>query len=179
MLVMDTWKKKHLKEIVTKEASMGKRVVAYATLENKAEKLEKLEGLVFVALAVLEDPLRQGAKEAVATLGSAKVKTYIVTGDHPATTKTVAEKIGLGGEIITGDELERISDADLREKLRVTRIFARVTPSQKLRLVKALQSEGETVAVIGDGVNDAPAIRSANVGIAMGEIWNGSNERNC
>jgi len=163
-------RKQQLKEMVMQEANMGRRAVAYASLNNKTEKLDKLDGLVFVALAVLEDPLRQGTEKAVATLESAQVKTFIVTGDHPTTTKTIAEKIGLGGEIITGDELEKVSDADLREKLRSTRLFARVTPSQKLRLVKALQAEKESVAVIGDGINDAPAIRSANVGIAMGEI---------
>jgi Ca2+-transporting ATPase len=163
-------KKQQLNEIVTKEASMGKRVVAYAFLSNKTEKLEKLHGIIFVALAVLGDPLRQGTKEAVATLESARVRTFVVTGDHAATTKTVADKIGLHGEIVTGDVLERIDDAGLREKLRSTRLFARVTPSQKLRLVKMLQLQGDTVAVIGDGINDAPAIRSANVGIAMGEI---------
>jgi Ca2+-transporting ATPase len=167
---LSTERKQQLNETVKLEANMGNRVVAYATYSDETEALHLLDGLGFVSLAILEDPLRPGTKDAVAILESAKVKTYIVTGDHPATTKNIAEKIGIGGEIVTGDDLEGIDDVELREKLRSARLFARVTPTQKLRLVKILQSENESVAVIGDGVNDAPAIRSANVGIAMGEI---------
>ena len=167
---LDDRGKQRLKDIVAQEADMGKRVVSYAILNNETERLDDLFGLGFVALAVLEDPLRQGVGDAVARLDSAMVKTFIVTGDHPATTKTIAEKIGLRGEVITGDDIAGIGDDDLREKLRSNRLFARVTPSQKLQLVKALQSENESVAVIGDGINDAPAIKSANVGIAMGKI---------
>ncbi len=157
-------------KIVTVEGDLGKRVVAYATFESEIPKKDKLEGIDFLALAVLEDPVREGAKEAVAVLTDAGIKTYIVTGDHPATTKAVAEKIGLAGKIVTGDQLEKMDEKELDEVIQSVRLFARTSPLQKLRLVKALQSQGEEVAVIGDGVNDAPAIKSANVGVAMGEI---------
>ncbi len=149
---------------------MGKRVVAYAIFESDTPKKDKLEGINFLALAVLEDPIREGTGEAVASLIDAGVKTFIVTGDHPATTKAVAEKIGLSGEIITGDQVEKIDDTELDNIVKSVHLFARISPLQKLRLVRALQSHGEEVAVIGDGVNDAPAIKSANVGVAMGEI---------
>ncbi|MDQ1281410.1 MAG: P-type Ca2+ transporter type, partial [Thermoproteota archaeon] len=163
-------RKKLLGKIVTFEGDLGKRVVAYAIFESESPKDGKLEQIDFLALAVLEDPVREGAKEAVAALTDAGIKTYIVTGDHPATTKAVAEKIGLAEKIITGDQLEKMDEKELDETVQSVRIFARTSPLQKLRLVKALQSRRESVAVIGDGVNDAPAIKSANVGVAMGEI---------
>ncbi len=124
----------------------------------------------FLALAVLEDPVRSGTREVVTALTDAGVKTFVVTGDHPATTRAVAEKIGLGKKVVTGDQVEQMDEETLCGELQSTRLFARISPSQKLRLVRNLQSQGENVAVIGDGINDAPAIASANVGVAMGEI---------
>jgi Ca2+-transporting ATPase len=155
---------------VTREADLGKRVVAFASLDSETERLDGLEGMSFLALAVLEDPVRPGTREAVTALIDAGVKTLVVTGDHPATTRAVAEKIGLHKEVVTGDQVEQMDEEMLRGVLRSVRLFARISPSQKLRLVRSLQSEGEKVAVIGDGINDAPAIASANVGVAMGEI---------
>jgi len=162
--------KEKLEGVVTKEGYKGNRVVAFASFDSKTKELENLHGTKLLALAVLEDPVRKGMREAVTTLRNAGIKTFVVTGDHPATTQAVAEKIGLSGEIITGDQLEKMSDDALHDALRSFHLFARTGPLQKLRLVKTLQSQGENVAVIGDGINDAPAIRSANVGVAMGEI---------
>jgi Ca2+-transporting ATPase len=162
--------KERLENTVMIETNLGKRVVAYASFVSENPKFGKLEEVRFLALAVLDDPVRPETKKAVASLTSAGIKTFIVTGDHPSTTRTVAEKIGVGGKIITGDQLDKMSDVDLNDALKSVRIFARISPLQKLRLVKILQSQGEEVAVIGDGVNDAPAIKSANVGVAMGEI---------
>lgn len=162
--------KERLISIVNEEARLGKRVVAYAMVDSDKESLTELKGLSFLALAVLEDPVRAGVREAVATLRDSGVKTFIVTGDHPSTTKAVADRIGLDEQIITGDQLEGMDEQSLREALSSVRLFARTSPSQKLRLVRSLQAEGEKVAVIGDGINDAPAIASANVGVAMGEI---------
>jgi Ca2+-transporting ATPase len=162
--------KKRLENTVIEEGNIGKRVVAFATFQSKVEELDKLDRIEILALAVLEDPVRQGIDEAIAALKDAGIKTFIVTGDQTATTKAIANKIGLDGQIITGDQLEKMNDEELHDAVQSARLFARTTPSQKLRLVKALQAQGEDVAVIGDGINDAPAIKSANVGVAMGEI---------
>jgi len=162
--------KERLNGIVAGEADSGKRVVAFASLVSGTEKLDELDGVSFLALAILEDPVRPGTRDVVTALTGAGVKTFIVTGDHPATTKAVAGEIGLETKVVTGDQLDRMDDEALRGALRSSRLFARISPSQKLRLVKNLQSGGEKVAVIGDGINDAPAIASANVGVAMGEI---------
>ena len=167
---LDSEEKERLKNIVIEEGNLGKRVVAFATFQSKIKELDKLDRIEVLALAVLEDPVRQGIDEAIVALKDAGIKTFIVTGDHTATTKAIANKIGLTGQIVTGDELEKMNDKELHDAVQSSRLFARTTPSQKLRLVKTLQAQGEEVAVIGDGINDAPAIKSANVGVAMGEI---------
>jgi Ca2+-transporting ATPase len=167
---LDSEEKERLKNIVIEEGNLGKRVVAFATFQSKIKELDKLDRIDVLALAVLEDPVRQGIGEAIVVLKDAGIKTFIVTGDHTATTKAIANKIGLAGQIVTGDELEKMNDKELHDAVQSVRLFARTTPSQKLRLVKTFQAQGEEVAVIGDGINDAPAIKSANVGVAMGEI---------
>jgi Ca2+-transporting ATPase len=163
-------KKERLENIVIKEGNLGKRVVAFAAFQSKIKELDKLDRIEILALAVLEDPVRQGIDKAIGVLKDAGIKTFIVTGDHTATTRAIADKVGLKGEIITGDQSEKMNDKELYDAVQSARLFARTTPSQKLRLVKVLQAQGEEVAVIGDGINDAPAIKSANVGVAMGEI---------
>ncbi|AYK14220.1 MAG: cation-translocating P-type ATPase [Methanosarcina flavescens] len=162
--------KEKLLEILEKETAAGERVVAYAVRILDKPETDKLKDLDFVALAVLTDPIREGVKEAIASLEMAGVKTVIVTGDHPGTAKAIAEKIGLRGEVVTGDQIESLEDEELVEVVKKTGVFARVAPLQKLRLIKALQANGEKVAMIGDGINDAAAIKSANVGIAMGKV---------
>jgi P-type Ca2+ transporter type 2C len=159
---------RRLKEEMGKSVQTGKRVVAYAFRENGAENT--LEGSQLLALAVLEDPVRPGVGEALKELQKAGIATYIVTGDHPVTTRSVAEQIGLTSQAVSGQQLEKMSDSELRQTLEVERVFARITPSQKLRLVESLKAEGKVVAVIGDGINDAPALRAANASIAMGDI---------
>ncbi len=162
--------KEKLLEILEKESAAGKRVIAYATRISDKPETDRLADLNFVALAILTDPVREGVKEAIASLESAGVKTVVVTGDHPSTAKAVAENIGLSGEVITGDQIERLKDDELRKVAKKTRVFARVSPLQKLQLIKALQADGEKVAMIGDGINDAAAIKSADAGIAMGKM---------
>ena len=162
--------KDRLRAIISSEGGLGKRVVAYGIIRSPIREVKVLKGFDLTALAVLSDQVRQGIKEAISDLRGAGISTIIVTGDHPATTGFVANEVGLKGEIITGDKLETMSDSEILISIKSASIFARVTPSQKLRLVKILQSSGENVGIIGDGVNDAPAIRSANVGVAMGEI---------
>ena len=149
-----------------KEVEQGKRVVAYGRMKN-ADDIKNVE---LIALAVLSDPIRSGVAETIMRLKAAKVETFIVTGDHPATAGTIAKAIGIDTRVLTGSDIEKMSDGELKTTLEDTRTFARIAPSQKLRLVEMLKQRGEVVAVIGDGINDAPALKAANVGIAMGEI---------
>lgn len=160
-----------LNEIADDLAKEGKRVTAFAYYQGKEKMAEELHDIEFIALAVIADPVRPGVKGAIEELKKSGIKTYMVTGDHPATAEAVGESVGLGDKVVTGADIGRIVDEGLRNVvLKSTRIYGRLSPSQKLRLVKLLQGEGEEVAYIGDGVNDAAAIKAADVGVAMGEI---------
>ena len=124
----------------------------------------------WLGLIGLTDPLRPDIQQAIAQCHSAGIRVVMITGDYPATARVIAAQAGLPeGEVLTGDELAQLSDDALRERLRRVHICARITPAQKLRLVQALQASGEVVAMTGDGVNDAPALHAAHVGIAMGQ----------
>ena len=128
--------------------------------------------LTFVGLAALIDPPRRGAPGAVADCKNAGIVPVMITGDHPDTARAMAQRLGLADgktRVITGSELAEISDADLGAAVATTRVYARVDPEQKIRIVDALQQAGEFVAMTGDGVNDAPALKRANIGIAMGK----------
>lgn len=124
----------------------------------------------FLGLAHLHDPVRPGVPEAVAECAKAGVRTIMITGDYPGTALSVAKEVGLNFQagVITGSELDAMSDGDLADKLRTVSVFARMVPTQKLRLIRALKLDGEVVGMTGDGVNDAPALRAADIGIAMG-----------
>ncbi len=124
----------------------------------------------FVGLAAMKDPVREGVADAITELSSAGIRTILITGDYPQTAESIGKEIGLlpGGGAVNGDDLERLSPEQLSALVRTQNIFSRVKPKQKLMLVRALQSQGEIVAMSGDGVNDAPALKTANVGIAMG-----------
>lgn len=162
--------KEKLLEILEKETNKGSRVVAFAFKEDNKDNDISLKDSELLVLAVLLDPVRPGVKDAVSSLLKAGISTYIVTGDHPTTTATIAKDIGLSSETLSGNYIEKADDKTLSDKLSSVSVFARTSPAQKQRLVKLLEQKGETVAVIGDGVNDAPALKAANVGIAMGEI---------
>jgi Ca2+-transporting ATPase len=129
----------------------------------------------WLGLVGLTDPLRPDIRDAVAQCHSAGIRVIMITGDYPATARVIAAQAGLteadarDGEVLTGDELAQLDDAALGQRLPQVRICARITPTQKLRLVQALQASGEVVAMTGDGVNDAPALHAAHVGIAMGQ----------
>ena len=116
------------------------------------------------------DPPRKGVKEAVKTCKRAGIKTVMITGDHKETAMAVAKEAGLlkGGKAVTGAELDAMSDSELDRRLPEFSVYARVNPSHKLRLVKAYKRKGNIVTMTGDGVNDAPAIKEADVGVAMG-----------
>lgn len=157
-------------------AQKGLRVLACAHRDYNAETkyqnlAELVNGLSLVGFIALKDPLRQDTKDSILTTKKAGIRTVIVTGDHKLTAKAIAEEIGLEAReenIIEGKELETISDDELREKVKHISIYARVSPRHKLRIVDAFQSNGEVVAMLGDGVNDAPALKSADIGVAVG-----------
>jgi Ca2+-transporting ATPase len=129
------------------------------------------QDLVFVGLIGMTDPPRSEVRAAVETCRQAGIRPVMITGDHPLTARHVARQLGIGDEsaaVITGQEMARISDEDLRRAVERTVVFARVSPEHKLRIVQALQANGGIVAMTGDGVNDAPALRRADIGVAMG-----------
>ena len=134
---------------------------------------EALESrMVFLGLVALVDPPRLEAQEAVAMCIKAGIRPVMITGDHPATAQAIAQRLGIsspGDRAITGVELAKWSDPELARQVRDLRVYARVDPAQKIRIVGALQRHGEFVAMTGDGVNDAPALRQADIGVAMGQ----------
>jgi len=156
-------------------AARGRRVIALAARTAPAGRLTREEaerGLVYVGLVGLADPPRAEARQAVAEAQGAGIRAVMVTGDHPLTAMAVAQQVGLAdgdARLVTGAELDALSDEALREVAARTAVYARATSEHKLRIVRALQSRGERVAVTGDGVNDAPALAAADVGIAMGQ----------
>jgi P-type Ca2+ transporter type 2C len=123
-----------------------------------------------VGLVGLEDPVRPGVRAAVAECRGAGVRIVMITGDAPDTARAIARQVGLPDEeaVLTGKDLDALADDELRRRVHRTAVFARAVPEQKLRLVQALRAEGEVVAMTGDGVNDAPALKAAHIGIAMG-----------
>ena len=125
----------------------------------------------FIGLVGLSDPVRPTVAAAIQECHTAGIRVVMITGDYPETAQTIARQVGLMqmGAIVTGAELDRMSDAELEQRIQSTNIFARAVPEQKLRLVNALKAKGEVVAMTGDGVNDAPALKAAQIGIAMGE----------
>lgn len=157
-------------------AKSALRVIGFAYRELGANELkmsdESLEkGLVFVGLAGMMDPPRAEVKEAIYKCKQAGIRTVMITGDHQSTAEAIAEQLGMmpkGGLSVSGKELESMSDDELDRKVNNIYVYARVTPEHKLRIVKSLQRQGHVVAMTGDGVNDAPAIKAADIGISMG-----------
>jgi len=161
-------------DYVAQVAADGLRVLAFAerTLPNENLDQETVESeLTFVGLVGLQDPPRPEVRDAIATCQRAGVRAIMITGDHPLTAKAIGQQVGLNGnqQVVTGPDLDRLSDEALKDVVKHTTIYARTTPEHKLRIVQALQASGERVAVTGDGVNDAPALSAADIGVAMGE----------
>jgi cation-transporting ATPase I len=155
-------------------ARRGLRVLAICDRSYAATELvdlTKLETLIFRGFVAFSDPVRRTSAQAVSDLRAAGVEVVMLTGDHPSTAEAVARDVDLlrGRVVLTGSELSELSDDELDRKITGIGVFARVTPAQKVRVVRALQRAGRVVAMVGDGANDAPAIRLSNVGIAIGE----------
>ncbi len=156
-------------------ASQGLRVLAFARLEKpEAQNInfEDINNLTLLGLQGMMDPPRPEAIDAIAASQRAGITVKMITGDHALTAAAIGRQIGLCQKdcttVLTGAELTRLSDAELIEQANQVNVFARVAPEQKLRLVEALQARGHIVAMTGDGVNDAPALKQANIGVAMG-----------
>ena len=152
-------------------AASGLRVLAFACAPHHPSPDHELERQVLLGLMAQLDPARPEVTEAVATCRGAGIRPVMITGDHPLTARAIGASIGLtdsDGEVVLGRELERFSDQQLREVVARCSVYARVPPEQKLRIVKALQANGQIVAMTGDGVNDAPALKQAHIGVAMG-----------
>ncbi|WNJ99197.1 cation-transporting P-type ATPase [Thalassospiraceae bacterium LMO-JJ14] len=170
-------------DTVSELARQGYRVIAVAanTLENAPDadaELKDIEsGLTLLGFICLEDPLRAEVPDAVDKCHSAGIRTVMITGDHPETAEAIARRAGMvaadvapGASVVTGDELEQMREEDLVERFESgTAVFARTTPEQKMKIVSALHRRNLVVAMTGDGVNDAPALKSADVGVAMGK----------
>lgn len=148
--------------------------VAYKVIKELPDEVnsENIEdALIFVGLIGMIDPPRPEVSEALAIARKAGIRTVMITGDYAQTAKAIADSIGLrkpGDNLITGEDLNQMTDAKLQEEIRHTSVFARVSPEHKVRIVRALRANGEIVAMTGDGVNDAPALKQADIGVAMG-----------
>ncbi len=158
--------------LVNELAEDGFRVLGLATAAATQPLPDQQTGFQFTfqGLLALEDPIRPEVPKAIEECRQAGVNVIMITGDYPTTARSIARQIGLPleGKIITGPELLAMSDETLRKEIGATTIFARIIPEQKLRIVQALKANGEIVAMTGDGVNDAPALKAANIGVAMG-----------
>ncbi|HRD37111.1 MAG TPA: HAD-IC family P-type ATPase, partial [Bacteroidia bacterium] len=155
-------------------AARGLRVLAVAKAEYKETALPKNQEefkLTLIGLIGLEDPIRPEVPNAIKECYDAGIKVIMITGDFPLTAKAIATKAGLkeSGRVVTGDEINNWSDEELQQKINSINVFARVVPEQKLRIIKALKNNNEVVAMTGDGVNDAPALKAADIGVAMGK----------
>ncbi len=162
-------------QVMEKMASKGLRVLAFARLEKPgAQKIsfDDINGLTLLGLQGMIDPPRPEVLDAIKVCHQAGITVKMITGDHALTASAIGRQIGLcqdGCEaVLTGSQLAQISDSDLIEKAEQINVFARVAPEQKLRIVEALQARRHVVAMTGDGVNDAPALKQANIGVAMG-----------
>ncbi len=169
--------KKDKEEIINANEDFAKKALrvlgfAYRSVDGSDYATDIIEkDLCFVGLAGMIDPPRKGVRKSIEQCRTAGINVMIITGDHPATARAIAEEIGLfeeGNIMITGDDLEKMTDAELNVKIENIRIIARSQAIQKMRIVSMLQEKGHIVAMTGDGVNDAPALKKADIGVAMG-----------
>ena len=161
--------KQKILEMAREMAGEALRVLAVAARPNASIELAEHE-MTFLGLVGMIDPPRPEAKAAIETCDQAGIKVVMITGDHPVTAQAVAHELGLfkGGRVVIGSELEAMSEAEFGRDVENIQVYARVSPAHKMRVVSVLQERGHTVAMTGDGVNDAPALKKADIGIAMG-----------
>jgi P-type Ca2+ transporter type 2C len=169
---LNTRERDELRTRVDELARQGMRVLGvacgHADSQNMPESPAGLR-LAFLGLLGFADPVRDTVPAAVRECQSAGVRVLMITGDYPETARAIAHQAGIGNaNVLSGEELARLDEQALRDHVRTTTVFARITPQQKLQIVEALKSNGEIVAMTGDGVNDAPALKAAHIGIAMG-----------
>src|SRR6266545_3908444 len=169
----DDGRLRKLSASITTMTDQGLRVLGVARSRFRSVELPSQQhdfDFDFLGLVGFEDPVRPTAPDAIRECRVAGIRVVIITGDYPATAAHVSRRVGLpSGTIVTGPEIDTMDDATLRQRIESIDIFARVVPEQKLRLVNALKANGEIVAMTGDGVNDAPALRAAHIGLAMGQ----------
>ncbi len=168
---------KKLNQKLEELTSKGYRVIAAATkcISGKLEENSKMENeikdLKFIGLVAMKDPLRRDAKEAISRVTRAGIRLIIITGDHKLTVKNIAEDLGMkirGENIIEGKDLDLLTNKELDERIKDIKVYARVEPKHKMRIVEAWQRRGDVVAMTGDGINDAPALKKADIGISIG-----------
>lgn len=152
-------------------AARAMRIIgaAYRSTRNTQDTAE--ENLIFLGFAGLIDPPREGVKKSIASCRMAGIRTVMITGDHKRTAAAIAKQVGIldeGGRVLTGAELDRMSEKELCDAVKETAVFARVTPAHKLKIVRAFRKNGQITAMTGDGVNDAPAVKEADIGVSMG-----------
>jgi Ca2+-transporting ATPase len=166
---LDPFDRENLLAAAHEMAGEALRVLAVAS-KASASPGDAEQGMTFLGLVGMIDPPRPEAKAAIATCELAGIRPVMITGDHPLTAQAVARELGLlkRGRVVTGADLEEMSDAELAQEAETIDVYARVSPKHKLRVVTALQSRGHVAAMTGDGVNDAPALKKADIGIAMG-----------
>lgn len=174
-VLLDDEARAAIKNKINEVNSEGLRTLAFAFREEKRDKFEHSrvggDEFIFTGVATFKDPLRKGVKEVIRSAQIAGVRTVMITGDHRETAVSIARAAGLETDsvrVIEGKEMENISDEELKERIKIATVFARVLPEHKVRIVEALRATGEVVAMVGDGVNDAPALKVASIGIAQG-----------
>ncbi|MGN1317495.1 MAG: cation-translocating P-type ATPase [Lachnospirales bacterium] len=149
-------------------AKKGLRVIAVAKKEC-SEIMKKERDMTFLGLIAMEDKPREGVKNSIEICKNAGIRTIMITGDNPLTAKAIGNKIGIVSEALTGNDLDNLHDEEFEKVMESTSIFARVSPRHKLKIVSFFQNKGEVVAMTGDGINDAPALKKADIGCAMGK----------
>ncbi len=174
-ILLDSTARQQVESMVEELGRAGMRVLALAEgafpadgFDPAGDLRQTVADLTLLGLVGISDPPRAEAREAISLCRNAGIQVKMVTGDHRATALAIAQELGIDGEVVTGADLERMSDAALADRLEGIGVIARVSPEHKLRIVQSLQNRGHVVAMTGDGVNDAPALKRADIGVAMG-----------